>query len=247
MEKSEIIATIQALAKSNGGVPVGRTRLLQEAGITEGQYSRFGTLGELQAEAGYAPNTLNGAFDEEEILRQLVDLCNLVGDFPTIQKMRAARERYPERFPSHNTFKRLGNTKSAQASAVIAWLSGADNLTAEQIFALDVCRPLAIEFEKEGEVPDAVFAASGYVYLFRDSTAYKIGSSIDPASRRLTLQTGNPRAIQLVHQIITDDPEGIERYWHRRFSSRRRIAAGGTEWFDLSREDVAAFRARTRM
>ena len=46
MEKSEIIATIQALAEANGGVPVGRTRLFQEAGITEGQYSKFGTLGD---------------------------------------------------------------------------------------------------------------------------------------------------------------------------------------------------------
>jgi hypothetical protein len=247
MQKAEVIATIKALAESNGGVPVGRTRLLQEGGITEGQYSKFGTLGELQTEAGYTPNALNGAIDEEEILSQLVDLSSLLGEFPTIQKMRAAREKYPQRFPSHNTFTRLGSTKAAKASAVVAWLSGKENPTTEESLALKICRPLAIEFEKETAVPDAIFEACGYVYLFRDSTAHKIGSSIDPASRRLTLQTGNPRAIQLVHQIITDDPKGIEDYWHRRFAARRRLAAGGTEWFDLRKEDIAIFRSRTRM
>lgn len=247
MEKAEIIACIQALAKTNGGVPVGRSRLLKEAGITEGQYSKFGTLGELQAEAGYSPNSLNSALDEEDILRQLVDLCSLQGEFPTIQKMRAAREKFPQRFPSHNTYKRLGGTQAAKACAVVAWLSGKDILTNEESIALKICRPLAIKFEKETEVPDAHFEACGYVYLFKDTTAYKIGSSIDPASRRLTLQTGNPRDIRLIHQIITDDPRGIEDYWHRRFNARRRIMAGGSEWFDLRREDVAVFRSRTRM
>lgn len=247
MNKDEIIATIKALAESNGGVPVGRTRLLQEAGISEGQYSRFGTLGELQAEAGYTPNSLNTALDEEVILKQLVELCNLHGTFPTTQKMRAAREAHPQRFPSHNTFTRLGKTKAAQASAVVAWLSGKEPLTNEEMEALRVCCPLAMEFEQETKVPDAIFEACGYVYLFRDSTAHKIGSSIDPAYRLLSLQTGNPRTIVLVHQIITDDPKGIEAYWHRRFADRRRITAGGTEWFDLQPIDIASFRSRTRM
>lgn len=80
-------------------------------------------------------------------------------------------------------------------------------------------------------------------YLLKSGKYYKIGRSNSPGRREYELAIQLPERVKTVHTIKTDDPAGIESYWHQRFSNRRKNG----EWFELRREDVSAFRRRKFM
>jgi hypothetical protein len=65
--------------------------------------------------------------------------------------------------------------------------------------------------------------------------------TVDPSPRHREVRLDLPAAAVLVHSIGTDDPAGIEAYWHKGFATKR---IRETELFKLDAADVAALKRR---
>ena len=70
----------------------------------------------------------------------------------------------------------------------------------------------------------------GYVYLIKMGKYHKIGMTKSVGRREYELNLQLPERTELVHAIPTDDPAGIEEYWHKRFVAKNTNG----EWFERS-------------
>ncbi len=192
--------------------------------------------GDAIREAGFEPNTLNQPHPEDHLLTKLAELTRDLGHFPTAPERRLRRRDDPS-FPSSNSFARFGRN-AALAARLVQHSAGHP----EWDEVRTICEPLAERVEVVDDDAQGDGLTVGVVYLMRSGSHCKIGRSNSAGRRAYELAIQLPERLKLVHAIETDDPVGIERYWHDRFADR---CANG-EWFNLTRADVAAFRRRRR-
>jgi hypothetical protein len=83
----------------------------------------------------------------------------------------------------------------------------------------------------------------GFVYLIKSGRFHKIGKANSAGRREYEIGLQLPEKATTIHVIRTDDPSGIESYWHNRFAQKRKNG----EWFDLSAADISIFKRRKFM
>jgi len=238
--KVHILDEIRRTAETNGGKPLGRQRFYAETGIKETDWSGkyWARWSDALQEAGYSPNQFQSAYNEEFLLEKFAAFIQELGHFPVHAELKLKARQAPK-FPSHNTFARFGG-KAKLAARLIAFCQEHEGY--EDVAA--ICAPISQNSEPE-ETSNATerLEAFGSVYLLKFGRYYKIGrtNSVGRRERELAIQL--PERAVLVHSIKTDDPAGIESYWHQRFGDRRKNG----EWFELSANDVSTFRRRKFM
>jgi len=107
-----------------------------------------------------------------------------------------------------------------------------------------LCEPVASHGDKGSSADEQTSTEIvGFVYMMTHGRHYKIGKTNATGRREYELAIQLPEKLSTVHVIKTDDPDGIEGYWHKRFAAKR---ANG-EWFSLDSADVMAFKRRKFM
>jgi len=241
MTKEHILSEIRRTAAANGGAPLGLERFLAETGIKSSDWHGkfWARRGDALKEAGFQPNQLNAARTTEDLLNNLAGLVRELGRFRVTGEMKLKARRDPK-FPSHNTFGRFGRKRALAAQLEKFCRDRGENDLAE----LCAVAAKTDDAEDAGGVPEETAAGElGYVYLMKAGRFYKIGRTNALGRRERELAIQLPEAAKVIHSVKTDDPVGIEEYWHRRFQDRRKNG----EWFELTAQDLAAFRRRKFM
>ncbi len=167
----------------------------------------------------------------------LAEEIRRLGRLPTAAELKLRRQQ-DATFPNPKTFDRLG-PKATWPAQLVRHFEG----QAEVADVVAILEPLIAEAPEADEKPIADPGERGFVYLLKSGRFYKIGYTLDVGRRRYDIAIQLPEPVTEEHVIATDDPPGIERYWHLRFADRRKNG----EWFELSRADVTAFKRRKFM
>jgi len=235
MHKEEILLEIKRVAEENGGKSPSKTMFEEATTIKTHEWQKYWPRwSEAIKEAGLTPNQFAGTvYSDDALLDKLIEFTRELGRYPTLVEMRIKKINDPT-FPHDCTIAgRLGNKQ-------------------ELIFRLlDYCRkrkltdiikilePVSNTATIETYTINDKNSSYGFVYLAKGHRGeYKIGRT-NLVDRRLSeLGTKASIELELIHEIKTDDPVGVEAYWHKRFQNKHMKG----EWFKLSTIEVKSFK-----
>jgi hypothetical protein len=229
-----ILNEIKRLAAESGGQPPGNQAFTSKTGIREHEWRGvyWPRWGDALVEAGFAPNSWQGRLDPDALLEQLAAACRRCGHMPTVAELQMLRRSDPGA-PARKTLSSHFGSMASAADRLREWASARPHYA-------DVAAMLGPATPAAPRSTRAAKPADGHVYLIRMGDHFKIGRSEELERRVKEIRVALPAAAVLEHAILTDDPVGIEAYWHRRFADRR----SNGEWFKLTPADLAAFKRR---
>ncbi len=246
-DKEFILGEIRRTANINNGEPVGVRKFETETGIAAYEWCgvHWARWSDALMEAGFEPLAWTTGSSVEEILQELAILVRQYGRYPTNSEV-LLNKKNNEKIPTPKTLVRKLGVKTDAIRKLRDYCSSKEEY-------VDVSAILAQEDTRSdfrGEVTESKtrpgkLRPSGHVYMVKSGRLYKIGQTANRWQRMNQLDKQTSEGIdEVIHTIAAfDDAPGIERYWHQRFEEKR--VKG--EWFELSAEDIKAFKKRKWM
>ena len=234
MTKDAILRLLRDIAEAEGG-DVSFRRFRDLSGVKEKQVvgAHWATWNDAKREAGLATaQFVIPRIQDESVVPAFAALLVQLGKWPTESQMRLAKRR-DKAIPSVKVLSRL-TTDREFLKKLRAHCETRQELAS--VVGLVVAKSA-----KRVHLDGGAVVTTGYVYMMRSGRRYKIGFTSSSSRRHREVRLDLPERTDVVHSIETDDPKGIEAYWHNRFAEKR---IRDTEFFVLTSTDVAAFKKR---
>lgn len=233
MTREDILKSIQRLAKEKGKTPSEKDFYAYAAiGIYDLKKNGWAFYGELVNEAELPPNKFDKTkYSHNELCEMFIEVIREKNKWPQRGVLDVKHHKDPN-FPDSSTFyKKLGLTGDL-AKTILEYID--DKKEYDDV--IQICKAILVKFDiddSKSKAGDKI----GFVYLYKMGKVYKIGKTYNPIRREGELEIQLPEKAEPIHNIKTDDPSGIEAYWHKRFESKRKNG----EWFNLDNRDIKAF------
>ncbi len=191
-------------------------------------------------EAGFDPNVLQQKIPDEELIAKLAEFVSSLDHFPIRDEINVHARSAPD-FPVWQTIvKRFGGMPQT-AAALLEHARSTGNEKLESLCEERVRQEELKPPTKNGKQTHTPVAA-GFVYLKYSPSLrlYKIGKANNPAKRGAGISLLLPVDLIPKHEIRTDCPFLLEKYWEQRFKQKKKQG----EWYDLNSADVETFKSR---
>ncbi|HEV1283718.1 MAG TPA: GIY-YIG nuclease family protein [Bryobacteraceae bacterium] len=233
MNRQQIVAEIKRIALDNGGQAPGLQAFERATGVKKSEWYPHTWL-----RWSDAPNVFQTKTSDELLIEKYIGLARELGRFPVEGEIRR-KAKVDDSFPNHTAYNRFGGKQKllAEIAAYCRRASGFEDILALCAEQENISAPASSGKRHEAKV------ATGFVYLMKSGRHYKIGRTNSIGRRGSELAIKIPVPPTTIHSIETDDPVGVEAYWHRRFADKR----GEGEWFELSQVEVSAFKRWKRI
>ncbi len=258
MNKEQFLDEVRRAAEANGGTPPGSRLFYSQTATRESAWkgkawNEWNNWNDVLEEAGFSRREPRSKIDPDLMLEQLALLTQKLGKFPITLEMRREKRKNPD-FPNDKIFISTFGSKTEALPALIKFCSNDTRFTEllpllQNTVIQGPFKKRNAESETQIDSNETQPANDGYVYLIRSADVCKIGCTRAPYRRAAEIANQSARGAELLHLISTDDPEGIEDYWHRRFASKavQAVNKASGEWFHLSAADIKAFKQRKSM
>ncbi|MHB9068821.1 MAG: GIY-YIG nuclease family protein [Sedimentisphaerales bacterium] len=232
--RDQILQAVKNAAHKEGIKTIGQDRFQVITGIHVAEWRYYWPRwSEVLTTAGLAPGAMVKKLDDNAVVAALIPLIREKGRWPTALEIDIYGREHPG-FPAYTTIRVRGD-RPTLACILLNYCSNKSEFSD----IVKICEPLIVA-DKNDEDFDSQERIQGYIYLMKSGQFYKIGKSKSPDRRRNEIALLLPHDTKTIHVIATDDPDGIEQYWHQRFKDKHHRG----EFFRLTNADVQAFKRR---